>query len=206
MRLPSTLVAASQYFAPEPTAASRSAQVRLTLPDVVLTLRTDRGVFSPGHVDPGTKALLLDAAAPTDGAADLLDLGCGYGPIALTLACRAPAATVWALDVNARARALCEANAATAGLTNVRVVAPDDVPDHVRFAGIWSNPPIRVGKAALHLLLARWLDRLVEGGTAWLVVHKNLGSDSLGRWLAESGHVTRRVSSRAGYRVLEVSR
>ncbi len=207
-------MAASQYFEPDPASASRPRSVTLTLPDATLTLRTDRGVFSPGRVDPGTKALLLDAAisprgpapAPAAEHVDLADLGCGYGPIALTLALRAPTATVWALDVNARARALCEANAAAAGLTNVRVVGPDDVPDDVRFAGLWSNPPIHIGKDALHALLARWLDRLVEDATAWLVVHKHLGADSLARWLQASGRPTTRVSSRAGYRVLAVAR
>lgn len=207
-------MAASQYFEPDPATASRPRSVTLTLPDVTITLRTDRGVFSPGHVDPGTKLLLLDAAVapPAPGPAataehvDLADLGCGYGPIALTLARRAPHATVWALDVNARARALCEANAAAAGLTNVRVVGPDDVPGDVRFAGIWSNPPIHIGKTALHALLERWLDRLADDGRAWLVVHRHLGADSLARWLQESGHATRRVSSRGGYRVLEVAR
>ncbi len=199
-------MAASQYFEPEPGAASRPRSVTLTLPDVTLSLRTDRGVFSAERVDPGTKLLLLDAPAPPEGAADLADLGCGYGPIALALAHRAPAATVWAVDVNARARALCQANATAAGLANVQVVAPGDVPGSVRFAGLWSNPPIRIGKPALHALLAGWLDRLADGGTAWLVVHKHLGSDSLERWLAAPGRRVRRHSSRRGYRILAVER
>jgi 16S rRNA (guanine1207-N2)-methyltransferase len=179
--------------------------VELTLPDLQLMLQTDRGVFGTGGVDPGTKLLLLEAPPPRDEpGTHLLDLGCGYGPIALALARRAPRATVWAVDVNERARALCAANAEAAGVTNVRVASPSEVEVGVRFAGIWSNPPIRIGKPALHALLATWLDRLAEGGRAWLVVHKHLGSDSLARWLAESGHRTQRLGSRAGYRILEV--
>jgi 16S rRNA G1207 methylase RsmC len=178
--------------------------VRLALPDLTLDLDTDRGVFSRGDIDPGTKLLLLDAPAPAP-TGDHLDLGCGYGPIALTLARRAPGATVWALDVNGRARALTRANAEANGVTNVRVAAPDDVPDDVRFTTIWSNPPIRIGKAELHALLERWLDRLAPGGTAVLVVQKHLGADSLTRWLNESGRPTRRIQSRASYRLLEVS-
>ena len=116
------------------------------LPDVSLRLTTDRGVFSSAGVDPGTKRLLLDGPPFRTGATDLLDLGCGYGPIALTMAKRAPHATVWAIDVNRRALALCAENAAANGIRNVRAVEPDEVPDDVRFGAILSNPPIRIGK------------------------------------------------------------
>ncbi|MEO7557415.1 MAG: methyltransferase [Acidimicrobiales bacterium] len=195
--------APGQYFSPEPTVASAPLQVSLHLPDLSLTLQTDRGVFAGGGVDPGTKILLLDgSAAPFAG--DLLDLGCGYGPIALTLAVRSPAAHVWAVDVNERARSLCAANAAANGITNITVAAPDDVPAELRFAAVWSNPPIRVGKGALHELLKRWLDRLADGSCASLVVQKHLGADSLMRWLAEQGWPTTRVAARQGYRVLQV--
>ena len=84
---------------------------------------------------------------------DLMDLGCGYGPIACTLATRNPEATVWAIDVNERARDLCRTNALAAGLDGVRVTTPDEVPDGLSLAGLWSNPPIRIGKKALHDLL-----------------------------------------------------
>lgn len=191
------------YFTPTPGAPSRPATVRLDLPDASFVLATDRGVFSTGRIDPGTKVLLL-AAPPPPAAGDLLDLGCGYGPIALALAHRAPGATVWAVDVNERARDLTRANAEAAGLANVRVAAPDDVPAGTRFAAIWSNPPVRIGKAALHDLLDRWLGRLAGDGYALLVVHKHLGADSLHRWLAERGRVVERRASRLGYRVLEV--
>ena len=176
------------------------------MPDGTLHLVSDRGVFAATAVDPGTKLLLLESAQPVSGAGDVLDLGCGYGPIALTLARRAPDATVWAVDVNQRALDLCAANAAANGLTNVRAVRPDGVPVEVRFAGIWSNPPIRIGKEALHELLLSWLDRLDDGAHAWLVVQKHLGSDSLARWLEETGWSAERRISRAGYRVLEVGR
>ncbi|MEZ5248543.1 MAG: methyltransferase [Ilumatobacteraceae bacterium] len=120
------------------------------------------------------------------------------------MARRSPGATVWAVDVNRRARELCAANAARHGLTNVRVCAPDEVPDDVVFAEIWSNPPIRIGKAALHDLLDRWLGRLAPGGVAMLVVQKHLGSDSLQRWLSDHGHPTDRLATGAGFRVLRV--
>ncbi len=191
------------YFSPAPGTPSRPTTVRLDLPDVSLTLQSDRGVFSAGRVDPGTKVLLLEAPPPP-AAGDLLDLGCGYGPIALTLASRAPGATVWAVDVNERALDLARANAAAAGLDNVRVAAPDAVPPDVRFAAIWSNPPVRIGKPALHDLLDRWLPRLTDEGRALLVVQKHLGADSLHRWLQERGWDVDRRASRMAYRVLDV--
>jgi 16S rRNA (guanine1207-N2)-methyltransferase len=194
----------THYFSPSPDTPSQPGTVRLDLPDLSLTLRTDRGVFSGGRVDPGTKVLLADVEAPLPATGDLLDLGCGYGPIALTLAVRAPGTRVWAVDVNARALDLTRSNAAAAGLGNVVVARPDDVPGDVRFAALWSNPPVRVGKEALHGLLADWLARLAEAGRARLVIHKNLGGDSLQRWLADEGWAVERVRSRLGYRVLEV--
>lgn len=192
-----------QYFEPEPAVGSRPRTVDLVLPDVSLTLQTDRGVFAATGVDPGTKLLLLESGAPPDGG-QLLDLGCGYGPIALTLARRAPSATVWAVDVNRRALDLCNQNAVDNGITNVRVAEPQAVPDGITFDGLWSNPPIRVGKDSLHDLLTSWLGRLAADADAWLVVQKHLGSDSLARWLDAGGHPTERTASRSGYRVLRV--
>jgi 16S rRNA (guanine1207-N2)-methyltransferase len=191
------------YFSRSPATRSRPTSVQLDLPDLSLALRGDRGVFSAERVDPGTKVLLLEGPAPAP-AGDLLDLGCGYGPIALTLATRAPAATVWAVDVNERALDLARANADAARLANVRVASPDEVPADLRFAEIWSNPPVRVGKAVLHELLDMWLPRLAPGGRALLVVQKHLGADSLHRWLVGRGWEVERRTSRMAYRVLEV--
>lgn len=199
-------MSAGHYFDDDPDARSDPTAVEVTLPDLSFTLTADRGVFSADKLDAGTKLLLLETP-PLDDATAILDIGCGWGPITCVAARRAPAATVWAIDVNARARALTAANAAAIDAADrVRVVAPDDVPDDVTFDRILSNPPIRVGKAALHELLLRWLPRLAPGGRAHLVVQKHLGSDSLARWLGEQGFPTHRVASRAGYRILEVTR
>jgi 16S rRNA (guanine1207-N2)-methyltransferase len=182
---------------------TRPRRVALVLPDARLELRTDRGVFAREGIDPGTKLLLLEAPPPPP-AGHLLDLGCGYGPVALVLARRSPAATVWAVDVNRRALALTAGNARAAGLANVVVATPEEVPDDVCFATVWSNPPVRVGKPALHQLLRQWLARLAPGGEAFLVVHRHLGADSLARWLGGEGHAVERLRSRAGYRLLRV--
>lgn len=195
----------SHYFDNEPAPPSRPGEVVLTLPDTTLTLATDRGVFAASRVDPGTKLLLLSGPAPVPGDRHLVDVGCGYGPVACTLGVRNPAATVWAVDINSRARDLCRANAERAGLANVRVVAPDDLPGDLEVERIWSNPPIRIGKSLLHDLLTGWLARLAAGGSAHLVVQKHLGSDSLQRWLEDQGFDVRRRLSKKAYRLLDVT-
>ncbi len=196
---------AGHYFDPTPGTASRPGRVRLALPDLTLELATDRGVFAADRVDAGTKYLLLEAPAPPE-SGTFVDVGCGYGPIACTLARRAPAATVWAVDVNERARALCRANADALDLANVVVAAPDEVPQDLVVDLLWSNPPIRIGKPALHELLQTWLARLAPAGRAVLVVQKHLGADSLQRWLDQGGWAAERLGSRSGYRLLEVRR
>ncbi len=169
-------------------------------------VETAGGVFSPDHLDGGTEVLLQHVPdPPRDG--DLLDLGCGWGPVALRLGLLAPRARVWAVDVYERALDLTRRNAARLGVDGLTAARPEDVPDDVRFAAIWSNPPIRVGKETLHAMLRQWLRRLVPGGEAHLVVAKNLGSDSLLRWLAtelDGVAAVDRVATARGFRVLRV--
>jgi 16S rRNA (guanine1207-N2)-methyltransferase len=189
------------YFDPSPAVRSDPRTVTLALPDLTVDLRTDRGVFSADRVDPGTRLLLLEAPPPP-AAGDLLDLGCGYGPVAVTLARRAPAARVWAVDINRRALSLTAANARALGLANVTAVEPASVPREVRFASVYTNPPVRIGKAALHGLLTEWVPR---ADVTWMVVSKHLGADSLARWMQEAqGWRVDRVASRVSYRVLGV--
>jgi 16S rRNA (guanine1207-N2)-methyltransferase len=198
---------ADHYFAATPGAPSAPKEIELVLPEGrIVALRTDRGTFSPDRVDDGTRAL-LGAGPPLPAAGVLVDVGCGYGPIAVSLALRGgPGTTVWAIDVNERARDLCRRNAEANGVGDrVRVVAPDDVPDDLVVDQLWSNPPIRIGKPALHELLETWLGRLAPGtGTAALVVQKHLGADSLARWIEAQGWPTARLATRAGYRILQV--
>jgi 16S rRNA (guanine1207-N2)-methyltransferase len=190
------------YFTTRPHVASHPVPVRVALPDRTLELITDRGVFAHGHLDRGTELLLRSVPLSPDG--ELLDLGCGYGAIAITLALRAPQAHVWAVDINERAIELCERNAHASGATNVTVGTPDHVPESIRFSAIYSNPPVRLGKEPLHDVLDTWLARLRPDGVAWLVVQRHLGSDSLAKWLMERGRSVSRLRSKWGYRVLEV--
>jgi 16S rRNA (guanine1207-N2)-methyltransferase len=189
------------YFDEQPDAPSMPRDVELRLPDMSLTLTTDRGVFGYAQIDAGSKLLLLKAPDPPQ-SGNLLDLGCGVGTIALPMARRSPGATVWAVDVNARARDLCAANAAASGIANVHVAAPEEVPPDVCFDCVWSNPSIRIGKPALHEMLLTWLTRLAPDGYAVMVVHKHLGGDSLQRWLTDQGYPTTRLASSSGYRIL----
>lgn len=192
------------YFSTDPSTPSRPGTAGLHLPDLDVELTTDAGVFSSSRIDRGTRVLLENAPMPPH-RGPLLDLGCGYGPIALTIAARRRRLPVWAVDVNERAIGLTRTNAASAGLGNVTACRPEDVPEDVEFAGIYSNPPIRSGKSVLHALLATWLPRLQPDGRAYLVVNKNLGADSLARWLDDQGWSTSRLVSVHGYRVLDVA-
>ncbi|MCU1373686.1 MAG: methyltransferase small [Actinomycetia bacterium] len=198
---------ADHYFSAAPTGASARRSIELVLPEGrLIPLVTDAGVFSADKVDAGTRVLLTEGpAVPPTGV--LADVGCGYGAIAVALALRAPEGEVWAVDVNERARALCRLNADANGVGDrVRVVAPDEVPTDLVVDQLWSNPPIRIGKAPLHDLLRSWLVRLRPvSGSATLVVQKHLGADSLVRWLEAEGWPTQRLVSRAGYRILAVS-
>jgi 16S rRNA (guanine1207-N2)-methyltransferase len=199
-------VSAEHYFTADPSAPQRERQIEFELDGRTYRLATAGGVFSPDRLDLGTSVLLHKVPTPPPGTIGaLLDLGCGYGPIAAVLATAAPEATVYAVDVNTRALDLVRRNAADLGV-NIRTATPDEVPEQVRFAQIWSNPPIRVGKEELHALLDRWLPRLDDDGVAWLVVSRNLGADSLQRWLVERGWTTTRHASQKGYRVLRVNR
>ncbi|RJQ71673.1 methyltransferase domain-containing protein [Pseudonocardiaceae bacterium YIM PH 21723] len=190
------------YFT-TPNVDSAREEVLLRVSGTDLRLQTDRGVFSHGRIDAGTEVLLHRAPEPP-GRGNLLDLGCGYGPIALSLALKRKRAQLWAVDVNDRALELVAANAEANKLSNVTALRPEAVPEDVRFAAIYSNPPIRVGKDELHRMLLHWLPRLNPDGNAYLVVQKYLGSDSLQKWLIEQGYPTNRLISQVGYRILHV--
>ncbi len=197
----------SHYFSPDVPAASEPREIDVVLRGRRVTVRTDRGVFSGDRLDPGT-AVLLGTVPDPPPTGTFLDLGCGWGPVALALAQAAPQARVLAVDVNPRALELTHRNAADLGCSGVETVEPEALlarePD-LALDLVWSNPPIRVGKPALHAMLATWLPRLAPGGSAYLVVSKNLGADSLQRWVVDQlGQATERVASSKGFRVLRV--
>jgi 16S rRNA G1207 methylase RsmC len=195
------------YFSADPSVEFRRIPVQMVVWGHKLLMHTGSGVFAHGRLDVGTGVLFREAAPPTRQGGTYLDLGCGYGVIGVALATAVPASTVWAVDVNERAVLLANENAHGHGLADRFTAAtPDQVPADVTFDEIWSNPPIRIGKQRLHQLLLRWLPRLSPDGRAVMVVGKNLGGDSLQRWLGEQGYPTERLGSARGFRVLESRR
>lgn len=198
----------NHYFASSPEGPLVPREIAVTLNGNRYTVLTAGGIFSPEHIDQGTQVLLthLEKANPSG---NFLDIGCGWGPIALALAMHSPKATIYAIDVNERSLELTKLNAERLGLTNIVVCKPEDVPSEIEFDEIWSNPPIRVGKVVLHQILTLWINRLTSGGTARLVVQKNLGSDSLHKWLIqefEPDFESTRIDSSKTFRVLKVTR
>jgi len=199
-------MSSEHYFSETPESEYKPKELELELDGREITVVTSGGIFSPDRLDSGTAVLLehLDHVPPSG---NILDIGCGWGPITLAVAARSPKATVWAIDVNERSMRLTRENAERLGLENVKVCRPEEVPADLTFDGIWSNPPIRVGKDELHSILQTWLPRLALGAEAYLVVQKNLGADSLHRWLeAElpAGFSTIRVDTAKSFRVLRV--
>jgi 16S rRNA (guanine1207-N2)-methyltransferase len=194
------------YFSADPSVRFARSPVRARVWGHDLVLASGSGVFARGKLDPGTAVLFRETEPPaSDG--PFLDLGCGYGVIAAALALSRTRAEVWAVDLNERALLLTRENVESLEVADrVHASLPDDVPGDARFAEIWSNPPIRVGKQALHDLLLEWLPRLAPDGRAVMVVGKHLGADSLQRWLGEQGWPTTRLASAKGFRVLEVRR
>ena len=200
------MVEPEHYFSATPGGELKLRTIPVRLAGLDLTVTTAGGVFSPERIDAGTGVLLGHTPAPPPGG-DLLDIGCGWGPISITLAMLSPRATVWAVDVNERALDLVRRNAENLGLTNINACTPGDVPAGITFTTVWSNPPIRVGKNELHDMLSHWLPRLQTGCDAWLVVQRNLGSDSLHRWLQGAlpdDFAVMRAATHKGYRVLRV--
>jgi 16S rRNA (guanine1207-N2)-methyltransferase len=206
---PESLAPATEhYFSPQPAGEYKTTEIEVSLAGREITVETAGSIFSPERLDMGTDALMrIVPQTPETG--NFLDLGCGWGPLAITMALEAPDANIYAIDVNERALALTKRNAARHKLGNIHVSTPQEVAAKVNFDIIWSNPPIRVGKAELHSIMKHWIPRLTVGGIGYFVVAKHLGADSFEKWLraefADSYDVFREDHYK-GFRVVKVTR
>lgn len=204
-------MAEQHYFSSDPTGDFKPKPVTVELAGKQVSVVTASGIFSPAGVDKGTRILLDEVPEPHG--KNLLDIGTGWGPITLSLAMLSPESEVYGVEVNHRSAELTRMNAKKLGLTNITVTAPEELDPEIRFDTIWSNPPIRVGKDVLHEILQTWLPRLADGGEAYLVVQKNLGSDSLQKWIEKDLESSRpgefsvsRYATSKGFRILLVKR
>ncbi|MFU0663381.1 class I SAM-dependent methyltransferase [Gardnerella vaginalis] len=212
-------IGGEQYFSAEPSSIDQRRTLHITLRNHDVSMQVSNGVFSASKLDLGTSVLLKHAPElPKSG--KFLDIGCGWGPISVALGLESPEAEIFAVDVNERALELTELNAKNAGLKHIHTSLVDDAleenntkenntSEFSNFDIIWSNPPIRVGKEILHNILLTWIPRLKVGGAAYLVVQKNLGSDSLITWLAENlgeSYSVEKYASSKGYRIIEAKR
>ncbi|MFC5280574.1 class I SAM-dependent methyltransferase [Arcanobacterium canis] len=196
------------YFTHSPSAKEQSVTLTEKIRGREVTVQSSSGVFSSHRLDKGT-AVLLEKVPLTGSARVAVDVGCGWGPITIALAHEHPEAQVWGVDVNKRSLELAAAN--TAEYKNVTIGQASSILEKFQSNAtpidlLWSNPPIRIGKEALHTLLTDWLSLLSDDGVAYLVVQKNLGADSLSAWLNSVGFASSKYASSKGFRLLEVTK
>ena len=200
-----------QYFSTNPNSLDLRRTLQVDLRGKEVSVQVSNGVFSSSKLDLGTAVLLKHAPQPPENGR-FFDIGCGWGAISLALGFESPNAQIYAVDVNERALELTDINAKNAGLNNIHTYLVEDALKEDALKDIdliWSNPPIRVGKDVLHNILLTWLPRLKVGGAAYLVVQKNLGSDSLIPWLSKNlgeDFSVEKYASSKGYRIIEVLR
>ncbi|QHT45157.1 class I SAM-dependent methyltransferase [Bacillus sp. SB49] len=192
------------YYSKKTSAASEERSWTFQLKGHTFTFTTDRAVFSKGEVDFGSRVLIDSFRAP-EAEGDFLDLGCGYGPIGMSLAKHYPDRHVWMVDVNERALNLAERNAAANGITNVTVQESDRmqaVKDH-RFAAVLTNPPIRAGKEVVHSMFEEAGQSLVDQGELWVVIQKKQGAPSAKAKMEELFGNVEIVEKQKGYFILK---
>jgi 16S rRNA G1207 methylase RsmC len=199
-------VSNDHYFTANPQADLLPKSVSFEVAGETLTLTSSSGTFSSNRLDKGT-AVLLQLADSFPAQGNVLDLGCGWGPIGISIAKLRPEVTVTGIDVNQRSVELANQNAKKLGLSNFKALLADELLEETKFDEIWSNPPIRIGKSALHEILEKHLGQLAPGGRAMLVIQKQLGAKSLFEWLEDKypGWKIRKARNDRGYWVIEVA-
>lgn len=169
----------NHYYSREPEAQSDPIYWTANLKGNGFRFKTDQGVFSKKEVDFGSR-LLIESYILPEAQGPILDVGCGYGPIGLSLAKSFPERAVHMVDVNLRAAGLAKENAALNDIPNAVIYESDryEAVEEKGFASIVTNPPIRAGKRIVHDILEQSRDYLVPGGTLWVVIQKKQGAPS----------------------------
>ena len=196
-------IMANHYYSRQPEVESVPKYWETELRHHKFRFKTDRGVFSNKEVDFGSRFLVETIDIP-DVAGAILDVGCGYGPIGLTLAKECPGREVHLVDVNQRAIGLAKENAKENAIEHVKIYESDTLKDveQTDFALIVTNPPIRAGKVVVHDILARSYEHLVENGELWVVIQKKQGAPSAKAKMEEVfGHVDV-IAKNKGYYLL----
>ena len=176
----------SHYFDENPTIASKKGQIHYEIDGQHITLVTDSGVFSKNRIDEGSLAL-LKVIVPLRLKGKILDLGCGYGPIGLTIALTSIEANVTLADVNNRALALCEENTRTLGLSQRVTILQSNIYENIEgpFDTIVINPPIRAGKAVTWSMYEGAKQYLTYGGALYVVIRKAQGAESASKHIKD---------------------
>lgn len=178
-----------------------------TLKNTRFRFKTDNGVFSKNEVDFGSRLLIETFEMPdTDG--DILDVGCGYGPIGLTVAKNWPERQIYMVDVNLRAVGLAKDNSELNGITNIKVYESDRLKavKGMKFAAILTNPPIRAGKNIVHDIYEQSFDCLLPGGELWVVIQKKQGAPSTMDKLSLLFDEVETVIKKKGYYIIRAVR
>ncbi|ARD48160.1 class I SAM-dependent methyltransferase [Sporosarcina sp. P33] len=195
------------YYSKNPQVSSAPKQWKAEIRNRVLSFTTDAGVFSKGSIDEGSKLLAETFKEPSIGG-DFLEIGCGYGPIALSIAMDFSDRTVHMVDVNERALSLSEKNAQHNGIRNVRIYESSGV-DSVEqegFAAIITNPPIRAGKQTVFSFYEGAYEKLEPGGELWVVIQKKQGAPSTMEYLKKLFGNVETVAKKKGYFILRAKK
>lgn len=191
------------YYSKHPQSKKMTQTIQATLKNHQFTFTTSSGVFSKNQIDAATKMLIEQFERPKV-KGDYLDLGCGYGPIGITLAKTERDRTVWMVDVNERAIELATENVKTNDVKNAIVLSSDGFTalEGKKFAAIITNPPIRAGKKVIYKLFAESKEHLVEGGELWLVIQKKQGAPSTITYLSTIFSSVETVYKKKGYYII----
>ncbi len=192
------------YYTKKPSSDSHQETWQTIINGKDFSYTTDSGVFSKNQIDIGSKVLMTTAETVDFPKGNLLDVGCGYGPIGLYLAKAFPDRQVDMIDINERAIALAKINAKENNISNVEIYASNlfEGVDNKQFAGIVSNPPIRAGKKVVHAILETAHDYLVEDGYLLIVIQKKQGAPSAKKKMEEVFGNVERINLEKGYWVL----